>query len=96
MNLLDKIRADFANHTSSGVTSPHGVDAFASPMEINANYEGPAPAGRRQTRRGAVNPSQQAVWNAIAARHPRKFARALAYVKWLDRMEARYASKILL
>lgn len=88
---LDMDRGD--KLTSRGVIPTSPLDEFASPVERVPIYDGPAPP--RPPRRSAHPAGQQDVWQAIANRYPRKFKKALAYVKWLDRMERRYSSRIL-
>lgn len=77
---------------SQAVSPTSPLDDFASPAERAPVYDGPAP---RQGRARSSSASQQEVWNAIANRHPRKFKKAVAYLKWLDRMERSYSSRIL-
>lgn len=83
-------RADRLASAAVNPTSPLD-DAYAAPAERVPLYDGPAPRKSGVT----VSSSQQEVWNAIANRHPRKFKKALAYVKWLERMERQYGSRIL-
>lgn len=98
MGFFDDIRTGVAEHRSGRLalaavnpTSPLD-DAYAAPTERVPLYDGPAP---RKQRAGGSTSSQQEVWNAIANRHPRKFKKALAYIKWLERMERQYSSRIL-
>lgn len=77
---------------SQAVSPTSPLDDLASPAERVPVYDGPAPP--RRTSRVSSH-SQQEVWNAIANRHPRKFRKAVAYLKWLDRMEKRYGARVL-
>lgn len=96
-SLLDAANADKQRRgkvSSLPTNQPPVSDEFASPLSLAPNYEGPAPRSMTMPRGGSSS-SQQDVWDAIARRHPRKFVRALAYMKWLERMEKRYSSKII-
>lgn len=98
MSWLTTLKDDMNRRTLVGAASSPSIppydDEFAAPGSVAPHYDYRAP--RVPSPRANPDRSQQEVWNAIAARHPRKFVKALAYVKWLDRMERRYEKRILL
>lgn len=91
MGFWDTLTNGTQSRPGASTVLPQSYDEFSAPATRNPTYDYRAPSAPR----GGTPSSQQDVWNYIAARHPRKFAKALAYVKWLERMERRAASKIL-
>lgn len=66
--------------TQARDSTPPTAAELLAPADRVPVYEGAAPPRPRTAEIEAM------VWQRVAAHHPRKFARALRYQQWLERM----------